>query len=288
MLAAFNSKPEVRTAALARLNERFKAGTLTPGAMFFNGKLATPAAALIDSSDGQVWEAQLGLAQWMAFAIDYATARFSGERTIALVGELLGSVPLGSDTGRLGCRVVNEVLASVAQQLAECGEQTRPLIAACEDIQKLHGEILAGGAPSPAAWRLVRKKAVQATDDLSDPLEKSLGACVEGAAWNPIQSPTSVGDVLRLRGQVPVEHVNKLFGWTDEDDKRIRRLLGEMHEKYLKDKPFAGKDVFMHLREDHPEAEARLLAYTKFQKGENARAAEQAAQQLLHVAQGVQ
>jgi hypothetical protein len=288
MLAAFNGKPEVRTAALARLNERVKAKQLTAGAMFFNGKLATPAAALIDCDDGQVWEAQLGLAQWMAFAIDYATSRFSGEKIVALVGELLQAVPVGSDTDRLGSRVVNEVLASVAQQLEQCGEQTRPLIAACDEIQKLHAEMLTGGTPAPASWRAARKAAVQATNNVSDPLEKSLGACVEAAAWNPSLSPTTVGDVLRLRGQVPAEHVNKLFGWTDEDDKRTRKLLGEMHETYLKDKPFAGKDVFMHLREDHPEAEARLLAYTKFRQSENARAAEQAAQQLLRAARGMQ
>ena len=282
MLKAFNSMAEVRSAALAKLSKRVEAKQLTPGAMFFNGELATPAAALIDSGDGQEWEAQLGLAQWLAFAIDYATARFSGEKTASLVGELLASIPLGSDTCRLGNQVVNEVLASVVQQLAQSGGQTESLIAACEGIQRLHVETLAGGEPSAAAWRAARKVAVQATNDLSDPLEKSLGACVEASAWNPIQSPTTVGDVIRLRGQIPAEHVNKLFGWTHEDDQRTRKLLAEMHEKYLKDKTPAGMDVFMHLREDHPEAEARLLAYTRFQNGENARAAEAAAQQLLH------
>lgn len=288
MLAAFHGKPEVRAAALARLDARAKAGQLTPGAMFFNGSTATPAAALIDSGDGQVWEAQLGLAQWVAFAIDYTTARFSSERIVALVGELLQAIPLGSDTGRLGSQVIHEVLGSVAQQLAQCGEQTRALMAACDAIQKLHAERLAGDTPAPAAWRAARKVAVQATNGLADPLEKSLGACVEAAAWDPSQSPTTVGDVLRLRGQIPAEHLNKLFGWTDEDDKRTRRLLGEMHERYLKDKPVAGKDVFMHLREDHPEVEARLLAYTRFQNSESVRAAEQALLQFLHAVRGMQ
>lgn len=288
MLTAFHGKPEVRTAALVRLSERVKAGQLTPGGMFFNGKVATPAAALIDSDDGKVWESQLGLAHWMAFAIDYVTPRFSGEKIVAMVTDLLEAVPLNSDTGRLGSRVVNEVLTSVAQQLARCGDQTQPLIDACDEIQRLHAQTLEGATPAPAAWRAARKAAVTATNDMSDPLEKSLGACIEAAAWNPSQSPTTVGDVLRLRGQIPAAHVSKVFGWTDEDDQRTRRLLGEMHATYLKDKPFAGKDVFMHLREDHPEAEARLLAYTKFQNSENARAAEQAAQLLLEAVRGMQ
>lgn len=287
MLAAFHGKPEVRTAALARLEARAKARQLTPGALFFTGGLATPAAALIDSSDAQVWEAELGLAQWMAYAIDYTTPRFSAERIVAFVSELLQAVPLGSDSCQLANRVMIEVVASIEVQLASGSEQTRPLIAACSQIKNLHAQMLDGGMPTPAAWRVARKAAVEATNGISDPLEKSLGACIEAAAWNPLQSPTTVGDVLRLRGQLPAEHVSQLFGWTDEDDQRTRRLLSEMHEKYLKDKPFAGKDVFMHLREDHPEAEARLLAYTQFQNKQGVRAAEQAAEQLLNAARGM-
>lgn len=285
MLAAFHGRPDVRSAALARLAERMKAGQLTPGAMFFNGQLASPAAALVDSADGQVWEAELGLAQWLAFAIDYTSTGMAGEKIVAQVGELLHAVAPGSDTSRLGSRVILEVLASVAQQLAPCGEPTGALIAAGAAIQHLHAELMAGGTPAPAAWRAARKAAVEATNHIADPLQKSLGACVEAAAWNPLLSPTTVGDVLRLRGQVPAEHLSRQFGWTAEDDQRTRQLLGEMHALYLQDKPFAGKDVFMHLREDHPEVEARLLAYTRFQRSENARAAEQAARQLLQALQ---
>lgn len=283
MLAAFNGKPEVRASALERLNERFRAGTLTPGAMFFNGKLATPAAALIDSGDPHVWQDRLGLGQWLAFAIDYSTARFSGEKVVALVSELLEGIPLGRDTRRLGSQVVNEVLASVVNELKQSGERVLPLLAACEKIRGLHAELAGGSTPSAATWRAARKDATQATNDLADPLEKSLGACVEAAAWDPIQSPTTVGDVLRLRGQVPAEHVNKLFGWTDEDDKRTRALLAEMFETYIKDKPHEGLDVFICLRKHHPEVEARLLSYTRFQNAENARTAELAAQHLLRI-----
>jgi len=281
MLAAFHGKAEVRAAALKRLKDRIQARQLTPGAMFFNGQLATPAAALVDSSDMHVWEAELGLAPWIAFAMDYSTSRFNGEKIAAFVAELLEAIPLGSDTTSLGSRVVNEVLSSVADQLKACGKSAQLLIVACQEIQELHAGTLAGDTPSPAAWRTARKAAVQATNDLSDPLGKSLGACIEAAAWNPVQSPTTVGDVIRLRGQVPVEHLNELFGWTDEDDRLTRKLLGEMYEKHLKDKPFEGKDVFMYLREHHPETEARLLAYTQFQNLENLRIAEQAAQQFL-------
>lgn len=285
MLCAFLGKPEVRTAALARLEQRARAGKLTQGALFFNGQLASPAAALVNSDDGQVWQAQLGLAQWLAFAIDHTCNGLPADKTVQRVEALLQGIALGSDTARLGSRVVQRILQSVAQQLATCGDHARDLLAAGSMIEQLHAELLAGGTPPPAAWRAARKAAVDATNQLADPLEKAFGACVEAAGWHPGLSPTTVGDVLRLRGQVPTEHVDQLFGWTAEDDQRTRTLLAEMHTRYLKDKPFAGKDVFMHLREDHPEAEARLLAYTRFQRGENARAAELAAQQLLQAVQ---
>ncbi|MBZ8140647.1 hypothetical protein CLD22_12145 [Rubrivivax gelatinosus] len=281
MLAAFHGKPEVRAAALARLDARLAARQLTAGALYRGADAATPAAALVDSADAPTWQAELGLPQWLAYAIDYCFGRMPAEQAVQGVHRLLDAIEPGSDLTRLAGRVVDDVLASVAQELEARGEAAQPLRSACDGLRTLHRLVSDGEAPPPAAWRAARKAATQATNALEDPLDKSLGGCVEAAAWDPLQAPTTVGDVLRLRGQVPSEHLDRVFGWTAEDDQRTRRLLGEMHQSYIVGKPDERRDVFMLLREHHPQDEARLLAYTRYQNAENASAAVKAADLLL-------
>lgn len=283
MLNAFNGNAATRAAAIARLHERLQAKQLTAGAMFLSGDKATPAAALIDSSDAEVWEEQLGLAKWLAYAIDYSLGRLPADRAVELATKLLDGIPPGADTSKLGSRVVSDVLASVAEELRARAEPATALLGACDAIRRLHDAACADDAPSAAAWRAARKAATAATNALPDPQDGALGACIEAAAWDPVQAPTTVGDVLRLRGQMPAQNLSQLFGWTDEDDRRTRALLGEMNEKYKKNNPDEKRDVFMLLREHHPEAEARLLAYTRFQNTENRRVGEETAVRFVSV-----
>lgn len=273
MLAAFQGQAYIRTAALARLEECASAGRLTAGAMFVTDGSSTPAAALAGSSDVPTWEAALGLPGWLAFAIDYCFSRQPAERVVALTRQLLEAIAPGADLSGKAGGVVSEVLASIAEEFEDRSDEVLPLLAACAELRRLHIETMSGGKPSPAAWRAARKAATEATNALKDPKAKSLGGCIEAAAWDTVKAPTTVGDVLRLRGQVSEELIDKLFGWTAEDDQRTRALLAEMHENYKQDKPEEERDVFMLLREHHPEAEARLLAYMRFQNAENAHAA---------------
>jgi len=283
MLTAFLGNPETRTAALARLKGHHQAGELTSGALFFNGTKATAAAALIDSNDAQVWQDQLGLAKWLAYALDYSASNLSSGRAVELAEGLLNAIPVGQDTSNLGSRVIGAVLAAVSDALRAEGEAGAPLLAVCEQIRSLHAGAVAGDVPAPSSWRAVRKAATTAVNAIAEGQAKVLGGCVEAAAWDPLTAPTTVGDVLRLWSQALRASVNvdALFGWTAEDDARVRKLLAEMHEKYKKDKPEEERDVFMLLREHHPEVEARLLAYTQLGHQQAARAGEGAAKLLL-------
>lgn len=281
MLRAFHGEARTRTLALARLGERQQAGELTPGALFLGERKATLAAALADSNDEREWEQRLGLPRWLAYAIDYCLGRLPGEAAVDHVRQLLEAIEPGRDTEREAGRVLAEVLADVAQDLRQRAAAA-PLLAACEALQHLHLQVLEGLPPPPAAWRTARKAATRATNDLQDPLDQALGACVEAAAWDPIAAPTTVGDVLRLRGQVPEAQLARSFGWTDENDQQIRKLLAEMFETYKKDRPEEERDVFMLLREHHPADEARLLAYMQFQSAERERCSARAIRLFMH------
>ncbi|MCE4557936.1 hypothetical protein LXT13_26455 [Pelomonas sp. P8] len=276
MLEAFNGQADTRTTALARLEERAAAGQLTAGAMFVADGSMTPAAALAGSSDLPTWEGTLGLPGWLAYAIDYCYSRQPTERILAMTRQLLEGIAPGADLSGKASGVVSEILASIVEEFGDRSDEVLPLFAACADIRQLHIQAMSGSQPSPAAWRAARKAATETTNLLQDPVVKALAGCIEAAAWDPVKAPTTVGDVLRLRGQVSEEHIDRLFGWTAEDDKRTRTLLAEMYETYIQDNPAEERDVFMLLREHHPDAEARLLAYTRFQNAERARAAEKA------------
>lgn len=276
MLAAFNGQADIRTAALARLEECAAAGQLTAGAMFAGDGAMSPAAALAGSSDLPTWEGALGLPGWLAYAIDYCYSRQPAGRVLAMTRQLLEGIAPGADLSGKASGVVSEILASMIEEFGDRSDEVLPLLAACADIRQLHIQAMSGNQPSPAAWRAARKAATETTNLLQDPAVKALAGCIEAAAWDPVKAPTTVGDVLRLRGEVSEEHMDRMFGWTAEDDKRTRALLAEMYETYIQNNPAEERDVFMLLREHHPDAEARLLAYTRFQNGERARAAEKA------------
>jgi hypothetical protein len=281
-LNAFHGKAETRIAALARLGNIFEAKRLTSGALFWNGTKASVAAALIESNDAQAWQDQLGLAKWMAYALDLASSNLPQDKAVEVAGRLLHGIPVGCDTSILGSRVIAAVLALAAPALASIGGAAQPLLAACKEISALHERVLAGDPPPASAWRAARKSATAATNTAESDHAKALGACVEAAAWDPSLAPTTVGDVLRLWSYAFADTtVDQRFGWTEDDDLRIRTLLQEMHETYLIGHPEEKRDVFMLLREHHPEVEARLLAYTKFQRTEAIRASEGTAQLLV-------
>lgn len=281
MLTAFLGNADTRAQALSRLNDRFQAGQLTSGALFAASGKATPAAAMIDSVDAQVWQDTLGLAKWLAYALDYGSSNLPPAKAVELADSLLNAIPVGLDTSTLGSRVINRILGAVASELQGKAADVGPLIAACDEIRALHQRAIDGDAPTPAQWRAARKRATEATNAQGDGPAKILGACIEGAAWDPVTAPTTVGDVLRIWNQAASSDLDAAFGWTAEDDSRTRALLGEMNDKYKKNNPEEKRDVFMLLREHHPEAEARLLAYTKFQREYIVTVSERTAKLLL-------
>ncbi len=273
MLQAFLNQSNVRDAALQRLSACAEAKQLTAGALFWSGGKGSVAGALVASADTADWQQRLGLAPWLAYALDAATNGLPANKAVAATDAVLNTVAPGADTSRLGSQVVGSLLAGLP---AEAG-----LDAARSELQALHQRAAAGDTPSGAEWRAARKRATTAADGLTGEMAKALGACVEAAAWNPETSATCVGDVLRLWVNSEATKAAVDFGWSAEDDARMRQLLGEMHQQHIVGKPDEKRDVFMLLAEHHPAMSQRSRAYMRHQHDYRGRCQEAAATLLV-------
>jgi hypothetical protein len=268
MLVAFNGQAETRAAALVRLDGYLESNRLTSGALFWNGTTASVASALIESDDLQSWQEQLGLAKWLAYALDLPSGTLPPFKCVEIAKELLYAIPVGCDTSATGSRVIVGVLFQVTARLSVCRTDVAMLKKIAEEIRGMHEQVVVGHTHPESAWRLVRKAATNLTNAFEGGLERAIGACVEAAAWDPAAAPTTVGGVLMLWIQACSTHLDEQFGWTSQDNERIQTLLKDMFDTFKKDRPEEERDVFMLLRAHHPEVEDRMMAYTQYKRAE--------------------
>lgn len=209
--------------------------------------------------------------RWLAAALTTITGRLGAERAAAETQSLLAAIPAGMDVEPMGSALILRLLDEVVAVRAPEGE----LAQALATIQDLHRRCLAGDEVPATAWKAPRRQAVEATDarvpapaqgDRLPPDEarlRAVGLTIEAAAWDPRRSASAVSEVLRQWLALEGLKADAEFGWTNEDDALIRRLLGEMHEKHIAGKPDEKRTVFQFLEIDHDEVATRLRAYIK-------------------------
>lgn len=270
-LSAFNAQSAIREGALERLTNHAKAKHLQNGALLWDGEKGSVAGCLVEHSDPAEWEARLGLARWMAYAIDTVTGRLGPERALEEVTALLHAIQVGCDTGAMGNLLICKLLEKVTILHAPEGPMKNALVS----IVGLHQRRLRGEGVAAAEWKQARRAATDATDALlQSPVEGGdaehdsgrvsvVGAAIEAAAWDPLLSPTAVSEVLRQWLNLEGMKADEEFGWTPEDDTLIRNALEEMHVRYIEPNPEETRDVFELLEEHHPDVAARLRAQVK-------------------------
>ena len=280
MLSAFSGNPEVRAATLQGLAARLEAKQLTTGALFWNGTTGSLTGAMIESSSAQHWQEQLGLAKWVAYALDAVTNGLPPADVVAIGSSLLGAITPGSDTTLLGSRIVVIVLSRLPLPIPGALQEAR------REVRLAHERTLSGQSLSSLEWKNIRKRATAATDACEDSDGKALGACIEAAGWDPVTSHTTVADVLRLWIAFEGTKVDVELGWTEQDNQRTRRLLSEMYATYIQDKPDENRDVFMLLEAHHPAEEARLRQYTQDKRAAEQQCSARAAALLIETLGG--
>lgn len=223
----------------------------------------TPAAAAAPAVEIQP--------RWLAMALATITGRLGQARAAVETESLLVAIPAGIDIEPLGSALILRLLDEVVAVRAPEGEFAEALAS----IQDLHRRCLAGEDVPVAAWKAPRRTAVAATDarvpapaegsrlEPDDARLRAVGLTIEAAAWDPRRSASAVSEVLRQWLALEGLKADTEFGWTNEDDAQIRRLLGEMHAKYIAGNPGEKRSVFDFLEIDHDAIATRLRAYIK-------------------------
>lgn len=258
---AFHADPGVRELALERLRTHCDHGRISGGALFWGDGQCSAAGALIESSDPNEWVLRLGLAPWLAYAIDASVGGLPSEEVAPAVSSLLHALKPGSSTDKVGSLVVAAILDRLSDAIPDLSDKGAAVSANVTDLQALHLRAAAGERIGSPAWRAIRAASVTGTDQTAEPALHALASCLEAGAWDPGVSPTTVGEVLRAWLGHQIQREVDGFGWTPQDHAQVQSLLDEMHATYIADQPDEVRDVFMLLSEYHPSVEARLRAY---------------------------
>lgn len=281
-MSAFHGDPALRIAALQRLAARVEAKQLGGGPLAWDGEKGSVVGCLVESIDLQAWQEQLGLAKWLAHALDAVTGNLPPAAALEKTAALLNALPPGRDTGPLGSSVICSLLAEAASPLL----LPEALKQALDAVSALHQRSLAGESFDAATWKTVRKQALAATDSFDEetqPRNHAIGSAIEAAAWDPQRSPMAVAEVLRQWLKLEGLKANEEFGWTEADDTHIRMLLARMHKTYVEPNPEATTDVFRQLEEHHPDDATRLRAYIKFGRDHQIVCVERAASLMVRL-----
>jgi len=262
MNTAFHNDANVRDLALKRLRTHVAAGRLVPGPLQWNGEQGSLVGCLVESDELIVWQAKLGLPQWLAVTLDALSANLHETAEMEQFGvDCLQAIRVGADVDATGSALVVHVLDVAAQATASVPAGVADSLAA---VRALHVRAAARQAVAPAEWRAARKAATQVTDTLEEETPAhDLSACVESAAWDPQRASSSVNDVLRLWQNTCRAQATHDAGWTREIDTRIRTRLQEMFDVHMGGVQGDTITVFDMLAKYHPEDHDLVLGRNK-------------------------
>jgi hypothetical protein len=271
-LHAFNNLANVRNEAIVRVAAHAASKGLTNGALSWDGQNGSTAGVLSKTSDPADWESTMGLATWVAYALDTVTTRMNSADSAIAAADLLNSIELGTETRPLAYHIICRLLDGACVTRKPEGD----LVGALATVKSLQARRMRGEEVVTSEWKAARRGAQRATDSLV-PLRgeddeslapvpgqlRHLGYAIEAACYDAVSSPMAISEVLRQWLALEGFRADEIFGWTLEDDAEIRRMLSLMHQTYRASNPDEKRDVFQLLEEYHPKIGSRLKAYTR-------------------------
>ncbi|MBN3726950.1 hypothetical protein [Burkholderia sp. Ac-20379] len=258
MMRAYHDDAALKAAVLERLTASAESGELRPGPFAWHGDGGSAAGCVLRDADPGACPRVLGLPAWLALAIDHLSAmQASPEAAAEIARQLFEAVPVGADLRTLGSEMMGALLARLAQALP-AGEAPH-LAQLLDDVAAAHAAHANGGAVSPAAWKALRRTAVELTDATpGEGFAAAIAAGVEAAAWDPDRSPAALTDTLRALAGVCDLQALRAFGWTEDDDTRVKAALDDIYRRHLAGKPEDTRTVFEIYAIEAPADEARL------------------------------
>ncbi|WP_414448640.1 hypothetical protein AB4851_04690 [Burkholderia sp. 22PA0099] len=258
MMRAYHDDAALKAVALERLAAGAESGALRPGPFAWHGDGGSAAGCVLCDADLDAYPRVLGLPAWLALAIDHLSAmQASREAAVDIAKTLFEAVPVGADLSALGSEMMGALLARLVEALP-AGQAPR-LAHLLGEVAAAHAARANGDTVSPAAWKALRRAAVELTDATpGDGFVAAIAAGVEAAGWDPEASPAALIDTLRALTGVCDLQALRAFGWTEDDDTRVKAALDDIYQRHLADKPDDTRTVFEIYAIEAPADEARL------------------------------
>jgi hypothetical protein len=196
-MQAFHADPALKQEFLSRLQAHAQAGEILNRANVWNDGKGGPLACMVHDTDLAVWQQRTGIPRAVGSALDIAASYLDEpEQAARFVLEWVEAVEVGQDLRCVAPALMEWLLSDSEHGILRFAddEAVRQIIRCVDD---LHRRAAAGEAPPEAEWRAARTSAMAATDACKTPLEKSIAAAVEAAAWNPATSAMVVSDTVR-------------------------------------------------------------------------------------------
>jgi hypothetical protein len=227
-MQAFHADPAIKQTFLARLQAHAQAGEIINRANVWNDGKGGPVACMVHDTDLSVWQQRTGIPKAVGSALDIVASYLDDpEQAARFVLEWVEAVEVGQDLGGVAPALI-EWLLSDGEYGVLClaaDEAARQMISRIAD---LHRRAATGDAPPEAEWRAARAAAMTATDACETPLEKSIPACAEAAAWNPATSATVVSDTVRAWVNLFPRRAPGLIGRGATLDREIKAWIGQL------------------------------------------------------------
>lgn len=281
-MRAYHSDPQLRLQVLDTLRSLDQAGVWIHRPIHWNGEAGSFVGSLLQGEDLERWEAQFGLPKWLALAIDSMIGA-NWKDGVAWGIRLLQGIAPGMPLDTAGSRCLLELLNGQTHGLRNL-EAAAGLAETLEAVAALHAARLSGQDVGSAQWRQARRTAVAQTNDQTPgSVAASVGACIEAAAWDPMQSRSAVSDTLRGWMNARVATHMAAYPWGKADDEDMKRLLDTLHAEDKASRPPGDAEytnVFTLLEQKHPEEAKRLVAYNRYHNGQYAEQWRRAAEAL--------
>jgi hypothetical protein len=225
---AFHDDPALKQELLARLQAHAQAGEILNRANVWHDGKGGPVACMVHDTDLAVWQQRTGVPRAVGSALDVAASYLDEpEQAARFVLEWVEAVEVGQDLRRVAPALIEWLLSDSEHgihRLAE-NEAVRQMI---KRVADLHRRAATGDAPDEAEWRAARAAAMAATDACETPLEKSILACAEAAAWNPATSATVMSDTMRAWDHLFPRRVPWLVGGGATLDREIKAWIEQL------------------------------------------------------------
>jgi hypothetical protein len=227
-MQAFHADAAIKQEYLARLQAHAQAGEILNRANVWHEGKGGPVACMVHDTDLATWQQRTGIPKAVGSALDIAASYLDEpEQAARFVLEWVEAVEVGQDLGSVAPALMEWLLTDGEHGIHRLAadETVRQMISGVAD---LHRRAAAGDVPPEAEWRAARAAATAATDACKTPLEKSIPACAEAAAWNPATSATAVSDTVRAWANLFPRRAPGLAGRGAILDGEIKAWIGQL------------------------------------------------------------